>query len=283
MEQPAFDIKNDNLANLPSDCKLLIEVSAQAFNYILYKRNPDQLYVLRQYRIYTTADKSTREVLEEIISGDTILQKYSRQAIVVYNFPDANILPSEIFNTELKGPVTRLVYGDSDNAYIFDEEVSGWNMSNVYSISKDLHSLCKDKFGGSQYWHLYTMILLWSGEKDISAGASAKVVFYNDKFIVALFANGKLHLLQTFSYHTPEDVAYYLLLICRQFSIEQREIELNISGLIDAQSALYTELLKYFSEVNYEGIPPSYATGGLLEEYPAHYFSPLLKMSLCVS
>jgi hypothetical protein len=56
---------------------------------------------------------------------------------------------------------------------------------------------------------------------------------------------------------------------------------LCISGLIDSQSALYSELLKYFPEVREDGIPEGIETNGLLEEFPAHYFSPLLKMSLC--
>jgi hypothetical protein len=113
-------------------------------------------------------------------------------------------------------------------------------------------------------------------------GNFARVIFYNDKFITAFFIDGALQLLQTFSYQTPEDVSYYLLLISNQFNVKPSQINLNISGLIDTQSPLYGELTKYFEEVNYEGIPLSYGTNGILEEYPTHYFSPLLKMSLCV-
>ncbi len=47
---------------------------------------------------------------------------------------------------------------------------------------------------------------------------------------------------------------------------------LNISGLIDAQSALYTELLKYFAEVHYEVLPQSFGTENMLEQFPEHYF-----------
>jgi hypothetical protein len=125
-------------------------------------------------------------------------------------------------------------------------------------------------------------VLLWSKDNEFREGNHTRVIFYNDKFIAAYFKAGQLQLMQTFCYQTPEDAAYYLLLICMQFGIQPQEMVLNISGLIDTQSALYTELLKYFSQVNYEGVPSSYTTNGLLEEFPSHYFSPLLKMSLCV-
>ena len=98
----------------------------------------------------------------------------------------------------------------------------------------------------------------------------------------AVYKAGELQLIQTFAYQTPEDAAYYLLLICKQFKIAQTDLVLKISGLIDAQSALYTELLKYFEHVQHEGIPAELSTAGILDEYPSHYFSPLLKMSLCV-
>ena len=282
MVHPAFDIKRNDSNNLPDDCRLLIEISDQSFNYILFTRSPDQLFLLRQYRLYTTGDKDTRDVLEEVISGDPTLSLFGQNAIIVYNFPDASLLPAEHYKTELKVPVTRLLYGDTDNDLIFDEDVADWNIHNVYSVSKDLHTLCRDKFKGGQYWHLYTMVLRWSKESELPGGNFARVIFYNDKFITAFFINGALQLLQTFSYQTPEDVSYYLLLICRQFNIHASQITLNISGLIDTQSPLYSELTKYFEELHYEGIPSTYGTNGILEGYPTHYFSPMLKMSLCV-
>lgn len=282
MVHPAFDIRREDLHNLPANCKLLIEVSAQSFNYILFTRSPDQLFILRQYRIYTTGDKNTRDILEEIISGDPVLQQFGQQAIIVYNFPDANLIPSEHFKTELKAPVTRLLYGDVASDLIFDEHVHDWNIHNIYTVSRDLHTLCREKFRAGKYWHLYTMILRWSKENSVTSGSFARVIFYNDKFITAFFINGALQLMQTFSYQTPEDAAYYLLLICKQFNIRPEQMTLNISGLIDTQSALYVELVKYFSEVHYEGLPDDYATDGILQEYPAHYFSPMLRMSLCV-
>jgi hypothetical protein len=280
MVQPAFDIRNESLESLPEECRLLIEISAQAFNYILFTRSPDQLLMLRQYRLYTTGDKNTRNLLEEIIAGDEIMQRYASRAIVVYNFPESNILPSSLANAELRNAVSSLIYGSADHHFLFDEKIRDHDLHNIYSVSKDLHSLCREKFKGSQYWHLYTMMLLWPSEKPL--GCVTRVIFYNDKFVAAFFRNGKLQLLQSFSYQTPEDAAYYLLLICKQFEIQQQEMVLNISGLIDTQSALYTELLKYFVHVDYEEVPESYGTNGLLDEFPSHYFSPLLKMSLCV-
>ena len=282
MIQPAFEIGSSSLAALPESCRLLIEISSQSLNYILYTKDPYQLYLLRQYRMYTTSDRSVKDILEEIISGDPILVEYAQKALVVYNFPGADLVPFEHYSADIKNAIARVTTGDIESDIVFDEKVNDWSMHNIYRVSKEIHLLCKEKFKGSEYWHLYTLVLQSINEKQLNNGNTCSVIFYNDKFIVVYFRDRKLQLLQTFTYQTPEDVAYYLLTICKQFGVSQQEMVLNISGLIDAQSALYTELLKYFAEVHYEMLPQSFGTHNMLEEFPEHYFSPILKMSLCV-
>jgi hypothetical protein len=280
MIQPAFDIGNSEALSA-QEGHLLVEISGQSFNYILFSKDPYRLVLLRQYRVYTTNEKMVRDILEEIISGDPVLQQYAEKAVVVYNFPEANILPQEYFNSQLNVPLTKLFFGESVNGFVFNEQVRDRELQNVYSVPKEIHSLFKEKFIGSSYWHFYTL-LLNSSEKELSGPTNNfRIVFYHDKFIAAFFIGNQLQLIQTFNYHTPEDVAYYLLLICKQFNLKQQEVALSISGLIDSQSALYTELLKYFEQVYEEGIPEEMDTNGLLQELPSHYFSPLLKMSVC--
>lgn len=232
--------------------------------------------------MYTVGDRPVRDILEEIISGDPILAQYAQKALVVYNFPGADLVPVDHYSADIKVAIARLTTGDTESDIVFDEKVKDWNMHNIYRVSKEIHMLCKEKFKGSEYWHLYTLVLQSVNEDQLNNGNVCRIIFYNDKFIAAYFYNRKLQLLQTFTYQTPEDAAYYLLLICRQFGVSQQEMVLNISGLIDEQSALYTELLKYFAEVYYEVLPESFGTDNMLEEFPQHYFSPMLKMSLCV-
>jgi hypothetical protein len=282
MIQPAFEIGSSSLAALPEECRLLVEISGQSLNYILYTKDPHRLFLLRQYRMYTSGDRTVRDILDEIITGDPVLTHYAQNAMVIYNFPGADLVPFEHYSADIKNTVARLITGDTESDMVFEEKVTGWNMHNIYRVSKEIHAICKDKFRDSQQWHLYTLVLQSINREHLINGNIAKIIFYNDKFIVAYFHNKKLQLLQTFTYQTPEDVAYYLLLICKQFGISQQEMIVNISGLIDVQSALYTELLKYFAEVQYEEFPESFGTDNMLEEFPEHYFSPMLKMSLCV-
>jgi len=281
MVQPAFNIGDPDQALEVNDGHLLIEISAQSLNYILFKKDPNELLLLRQYRLYTTSDRSSRDLIEEVISEDTLISQHADRALIIYNFPESSIVPTECYTAEMNGPLTMLMYGEDNNECVFGEEVKDLHMHNVYRVPKNIHSLLKEKFTGSRYWHFYTMLLLSSDGDYLGKQHVIKTVFYHDKFIAVFYSAEKLQLIQTFNYQTPEDVAYYLLLICKQFTVRQQEITLSVSGLIDSQSALYSELLKYFPTVFEEKLPEGIELKGLLEEFPAHYFSPLLKMSLC--
>lgn len=281
MLQPAFNIGSADAAPGARSSHLLVELSAQSFNYILYAKDPFELLLLRQYRLYTTGDKSLRDLIEEVAEGDEVIRQHAGNAVFVYNFPEASIIPGHYYHPEINDSISRLMYGEDGSELVFREQIKDTDMHNVYRVPKEIHSMLKEKFTGSQYWHIYTLMLLSPDVKQHSTENNIHTVFYHDHFIAAYFANNGLQLIQTFHYQTPEDAAYYLLLICRQFNINQKDMSLTVSGLIDSQSALYAELLKYFPEVKEDGIPEEIKINGLLEEFPGHYFSPLLKMSLC--
>jgi hypothetical protein len=108
-----------------------------------------------------------------------------------------------------------------------------------------------------------------------------KVIFYADKMVALIIRNGKVHLMQTFLYQDTKDVAYHLLNCCQQLGISQQEVKLLVGGLIDRQSALSTELHKYFLKISFEEIDESIKVTDELKELPLHYFSSILKMAVC--
>lgn len=281
MIQPAFNIGNTDHALEVTDGQVLVELSAQSLNFIFYKKDPGELLLLRQYRLYTSSEKSANDIIGEIIKGDPVLEKYAPNALIVYNFPESSIVPGKYAEPDFNGAVSSLIYGDDPNDFIFGEPVKDLGMCNVYRIPKAIHTLLKEKFPGCTFRHLYTMMLLAENKIQSDKSNTIRTVFYHDKFICSLFTGPSLQLLQTFNYQTPEDAAYYLLLVCKQFNIVVADMLLCVSGLIDSESSLYTELLKYFPDVTEEGVPDEIESHDLLKDYPVHYFSPLLKMSLC--
>jgi hypothetical protein len=282
MLKATFDIIPDSIASEDLQNNLLLmEVSDQIFCYVLYSRESRRFLGFRQYNLDFIPGKTPLEALSEILSGDQHLQLNFAEAYLVYHYTDSNLLPEKYFTIDLNKPVTEIVYGNARKGLLLNDKVQGWDLYNIYRIPREVHSLLQQKFSAGKYWH-YNTLLLSGIEKESLEGDTIKVVIAADKFAVVAFKGQQLQLAQSYHYQTPEDVSFQLLALALQFGIDQETVNLKVSGLMDEQSILYQELLKYFNQLEWEQLPVETSAEAGFENFPAHYFSPLLKMVLCV-
>jgi hypothetical protein len=262
--------------------QLLIEVGEKTFSYVIYHKEQRRFIGLRQYNLDYTPGKTMLENMLEIITNDEVLQTQFRDAFIIYNYTDSNFLPEKVFHIELTQPVTEVVYGNARKGLLLSEKVIGWKMYNIYRVPREIHALLQRKFSSGNYWHYYTL-LLYDDQVQPSADEQViKMVMRADQFLVAVYNGSTIQLIQSYSYQTPDDVSYYLLAICNRFHISQDKVTLIVSGLLDEQSRLYQELLKYFLQVQWDRLPETVKLDESFNTFPSHYFSPLLKMALCV-
>ena len=262
--------------------QLLIEVGEKMFSYVIYNKEERRFLGLRQYNLDYTPGKTMLENLLEIITNDELLQIPFKEAFVIYNYTDSSFLPEKVFHIELNQPVTEIIYGNARKGLMLSEKVNGWKMYNIYRVPREIHALLQRKFASGNYWHYYTLLLNEGQTQTSNDEQVIKMVMRSDQFLVAVFKGTNIQLMQSYSYQTPDDVSYYLLAICNRFNISQEKITLIVSGLLDEQSRLYQELLKYFLQVQWDRLPDSVKLDAPFAAFPDHYFSPLLKMALCV-
>jgi hypothetical protein len=285
MIRPSFDITALNIS--PAEWEqsiLLLEVSANFLGCVWYNQSKQKLLGVRHYNIEGTVDKTSMVLMEELLRDDLMLNSRVSRVVMVYHYPDSTLVPENYFQAELNRPVLELLFGDAEKGLVMSEKVDILPVYNVYRIPPDIHKLFQQKFTSSSYWHYYTLQLsFFQVEKDSPADlARIRVMFYADKFIVGAFRDGELLILQSFNYQTPEDVSYYLLTVLKAHDVKQENVVLKISGLIDEDSILYTELNKYFQYLAWDPLPAGIDPAGILKQFPSHYFSPLVRMALCV-
>ncbi|MHA4847079.1 DUF3822 family protein [Flavitalea antarctica] len=285
MIRPSFDITALNIN--PAEWEqsiMLLEVSANFLGCVWYNQAKQKLLGVRHYNIEDTVDKDSISIMEELLRDDLMLNNRVARVVMVYHYPDSTLVPENYFQADLNRSVLDLMFGDAEKGLVMSEKVDVLPVYNVYRIPPDIHRLFQQKFTSSSYWHYYTLQLsFFQVEKDSPADlARIRVMFYADKFIVGAFRDGELLIMQSFNYQTPEDVSYYLLSVLKAHDVRQEDVVLKISGLIDEDSILYTELNKYFQYLVWDPLPAAIDPAGILKQFPSHYFSPLVRMALCV-
>lgn len=282
MLKPAFEISIDQ-ERLPQlqQATLMLEICEKQLTCIWINRQEKELLQLKQFHLSNQGDETVASLFEEMIGRTDLGLSQAAEAMVVYNFPDAVLVPAELFNAETARPLSEWVHGSAHKGLLLHEKIRNQEVQNIYRVPRELHSLVQKNFSAGRYWHAYSLLGSKQPVSDQPAAFQLKVLMYSDQFLVIGFRNDKLQCIQTYGYQVPEDVAYYLLGICTEYKADPAEVELIIGGLIDAESALFNEINRYFHT-------PRWLDADMRirqdqeNPFPVHYFSPLVEMALCV-
>ena len=283
--RPDFDIHNeDPAAEDASQCRLLMEVGPDSLIFVLLNVRGMRPVAIRVYQWPHLNSNDAESTLRSILEADPILNDFKAHEIfLVYNFPESNLVPEKYFSADITRPVTDLIYGNLNGDLVLDEKVPWFEFHNVYRVPSGVHYLMQEKFQSARFWHFYSLQLkcykMFTAKEEASY---IKAFFYPDKMIVMAFKSGQLQVIQHFTYQDSKDVVYHLLNCCTQLELDKQELVLEISGMIEKNSALYEDLERYFLNIRFDGMEDSIRKTDELIQFPNHFFASLLKMSICV-
>jgi len=148
-------------------------------------------------------------------------------------------------------------------------------MYNCYRIPTSTYEALQSQFPHAGNMHQYSLLL----KEPATLENKLCIIFYTRKIVVSLIKDEKYQLINSYNYHSPEDVGYILLNLCRQFDIQNIRIE--VSGLLEENSALYKELYKFFTDISFKILSEKTIVSEEIAKYPSHYFSYLFAIDSC--
>ena len=283
--RPDFDIhNNDPSAEDPNQCRLLIEVGTCSLIFVLLNVHGMRPVAIRVFQWPQVKTNEPENILRGILETDPILSRFPASEIfLVYNFPESNLVPEKFFSADMTKPVTDLIYGDLSQDLVLEEKIPWFEFHNVYRVPLKIHFLMQEKFPSARFWHFYSLQLkcfkMFTAKEE---PAYMKVFFYPDKMCVMVCKSGQLQLIQHFGYQDSKDVVYNLVNCCHQLNMNREETVLELAGMVEKKSALYEDLELYFLKIRFDGMEDSIKITDELMQFPNHFFSSLLKMTVCV-
>lgn len=283
MHKAIFDITIPDTSGIDwQRCRLIMEVNQQYFHYVIVN-GKNILVALKYFRFDGSSSGEVLEAITEIVNTDGFLQQKMLESIIIYNWPESQLIPEKHFHIDMTKEFASLVHGDLQKSVVLSEKIQGWGSYNLFRIPVDMHAFFQQRFKNAKYWHYYSIWLECRYKAPSGNPDSVNVIFYPNKILVAVIADNELKLVQSYVYDTADDVSYYLLSMYEHFNLSQDKTPLYIGGMIDGESSLYTELLKYFGSIRPDTLPESLRLTENFREFPDHFFSPLLKLAVCVS
>lgn len=261
-----------------SDCQLYINTGAGHLSFVVLNAAEKEFIALQHFNL----DKHKALThCQEIVSHNEWFNKSYSRVVITYNFGDSILVPAKLYIPTVNNASLELIYGDLNKGRHFADHLPEWELYNIYRVPEPLHNIFAGHFTAAEFVHGYSSFLKVKKQTGNTGGDELNVVFYNNKLIVSLFRNDEVMLIRSFEYETSEDVAYYLLNICRQFNVNCETVTLVISGLIDDHSAVYAELQKYFMFLQLNQRPAGFKYSEAFDEYPPHFFTAVFNAALC--
>ncbi len=230
-------------------------------------------------------DKSTQDdwndIFYEIKSASSFFNFSFKQVFCFFNVEEALLIPEKLLTATSAEDYLNLVFGESTRHEIKYEKLLATKVFiNAYRIRKSISELLSRQFIIFQSGHTYSNILNDVMRRPRIEDYFLKIQFYSHHFIIAVWKEERFQLIQSYPYHSAEDILYYILRITQQFDFDPALVVLEISGLIDVESNTYIQLAKVFTHINLDSIEPEGIFKLATEEYPAHYFTRIYKLSL---
>lgn len=258
--------------------QLIVELSKHHFSCLVVTA---QLHIVAFELFKLDEDElDFDDLMMEIMRESRLLDKSYTETKVYANSPFAVLIPAGQFNKQIAEDYLSVSFGEAHRQVMrYDELSADMGIVTAFRLDEEVPEQINRRLIMVEFHHVFSKMAEHLLQQDNKATDKIKVQFYYKHIIVGVMKNSQLHLVQFFNYQTPEDVLYYLLNICQQLSLHTAQVVLEISGMIDLQSALYNELNKYFAtiameEVNMKNLPQDF------HHYPPHYLSPFFNLAV---
>jgi hypothetical protein len=223
-------------------------------------------------------DDELAENLNAICKTEYLLQKQYSKTHIFWSFAESILVPAELMNADRNTNMLNLVFGNARQGIIRSDFLYKHNIHNVYRLPQAVADIFASCLPVATQTHLFSVLV----NIDMPAGNHLFTVFYSNSLNIVLCKEGKLQVVQTFTYHNADDCVFHLLNVCKGFDVVPDSTTLHINGMIDSKSGLYAAIYKYFLNIAFDTLPEDYNYTPEINNYPPHFFSHIFQLASCV-
>ncbi|MBO9617993.1 MAG: DUF3822 family protein [Niabella sp.] len=211
--------------------------------------------------------------LSGITAALPALKDSCQKKLILFDYPVYSLLPVEL-NDGDNSALLHLAGGNIQDHIL--TEIVDKQIAVNYSVPFTLLNQCIADLPGASYWHLQSVRI--TEALQLRNGAAIYINIIDNNCSVVVTRDEQLLLAQYYSFRAPDDLLFYLLKIAEVYDLSQQEVQLYISGLVEADSKLYRLLYDYFLNIHL-------LNAGWMDEqslpFPAHYFTTLKQAAIC--
>lgn len=279
MLYPSIHIAAEEIETLePTTAYLLVQVGADFIGFASFSPASKKVYGWVVYQLDVSLWPNGLDAELSAIAAAHPWVHSNYQKIVLVQYASTNVLlPAVLNKDDGKEQLMEMMHGPQHDQLFIKDVVLQQRLVNHYVVDGTLGALLNKRFSKGEWWHVHSLLLTQNASAETTVTATIRF----QELQLAVAKNGQWLLLQSYSYHTPEDVLYFILNVMQQYGLSQEETTIYLQGMIDQRSALYDVLYNYLLNLQLkESLVYNFP---LSEEHPVHLAASLDQVLTCVS
>lgn len=265
---PEFD------PNTAPDCNLLLKITADSFSYAVIDKNSRQLKA-----VFDQQDcEDTVKELGLALKNDSYLRLPFREIKVSVYTPDTITVPNRFFNPQDLGSYTHF-FSEEASGKLYTHPFARFGFTSVFKLEQFAEDTLNTYLYGALKYEQNAPVLALA---PVAQNSSLLLDFTAGSFHALLLNKDKVLFQNNFQVENAEEFNYYLLLLIQELQLDTTAINVLLSGIIHQEDDCYNCLNKYFHQIHFNLPPADDIDHAILEDMPAHYYSTLLALDLCV-
>ena len=265
---PEFD------PNTASDCNLLLKIAGDSFSYAIIDKQSKQLKAVFDQQECEDINAELATVLKK----DSYLNLPFREIKVSVYTPNTIAVPNEFFCTQDLNAYANF-FNEEQSDTLYTRSFARFGFTSVFNLEKFAEQTLNTFLASAaRYEQNAPVLALGSAVKN----TTLLLDFTTGSFNALLLDEGKMRFQNTFQIENPEEFNYFLLLLIQELQLDAKNLPVLISGIIHQHDGYHTCLHKYFNHIHFNLPPAADIDLAILDDMPAHYYSSLLALDLCV-
>jgi len=265
---PEFD------PNTAPDCHLLLKIAGDGFSYAVIDKNSKQLKAVFDQQ---ECEDTVAELTAALKNDGYLRLPFGKVKVSVYT-PNTITVPDDIFNVqEIKAYLN--FFPEDASEQLHARPFAQFGFTSVFSLEQFLEKTLDSYLANAAKYEQNAPVLALGAAAN---GNSLLLDFTAGSFNALLLDTKRVIFQNSYSIANAEEFNYYLLLLIQELKLETKEITLLLSGIVHENDEIYQCLNKYFNTIYFNLPPADDIDHTILDDMPAHYYSSLLALDLCV-
>ncbi len=266
---------------------LCLEVGRDRFRFLVQDHRGRVVY-LEDYAFPSLlTNQPLTGMLPNIFRDHSVLSSGPWQEIRIgVNSASFTLVPKSLYRKEYASSYLALMRGSSLPAHEFAQAYGHEEEAflSVFNLEHPLADYFSEVYPLQPLTYVHQISALIQATADVDRHvltSDSLYLYFEDELVTAIHRKGhRLHYCNRFGYKNVQDLAYYMLYVLDEQSLNPKDIAVSLYGEITPFADAYTELSRFLPHLSFGQAPSGLSRSAEFNDLPSHRYLSLYGLGL---